>query len=157
MDTRCGTKRLEIGSLLREREEQQHRLDDLRVENLRLQLELERYKKYYYGPRADQLRSSGELAQMLLEFSEALERKPVNPADLPPHREPEEELRRVKRRRGRRHLANFDHLPVTTRVYELSRAARLSRLWHRAQGSRRGRELADRISAWLLRTHPACA
>jgi transposase len=61
---------------------------------------------------------------MLLEFSEALERKPVNPADLPPHLEPEEELRRVKRRRGRRHLANFDHLPVTTRVYELSAGQR---------------------------------
>jgi len=35
-----------IGSLLRER-------DDLRVENLRLQVELERYKRCYYGPRAD--------------------------------------------------------------------------------------------------------
>src|SRR5246500_2194248 len=111
-----------VQALLAEREqqkrranEQQHRLDDLRVENLRLQLELERYKKWYYGPRADRLGSSGELAQMLLEFSEALERKPVNPADLPSPSEPEEELRRVKRRRGRRHLANFANLPVTTR------------------------------------------
>lgn len=116
-----------VQALLAEREEQkrraneqQHRLDDLRVENLRLQLELERYKKWYYGPRADRLGSSGELAQMLLEFSEALERKPVNPADLPSHAELEEELRRVKRRGGRRHLANFENLPVTTRVYELS-------------------------------------
>ena len=34
--------------------------------------------------------------------------------------EPASELRRVKRRRGRRALANFENLPVTTRVYELS-------------------------------------
>jgi transposase len=56
---------------------------------------------------------------MLLEFSEALERRPVNPDDLPQHTEPKAELRRVTRRRGRRHLANFDHLPVTTHIYEL--------------------------------------
>jgi transposase len=109
-----------VKALLAEREEQKRRAEELRIENLRLQLELERYKKYYYGPRADRLGSSGELAQMLLEFSEALERKPVNPDDLPSHTEPEAETRRVKRRRGRRQLANFDHLPVTTHVYELS-------------------------------------
>ncbi len=73
-----------------------------------------------YGPRADRLQSSGDLAQLLLTFSEELDRKPVHPDDVPPHAEPEEELRRVKRRRGRRHLANFENLPVTTRVYELS-------------------------------------
>jgi transposase len=99
--------------LLRER-------DDLHVENLRLQLELERFKRWYYGPRADRLQSSGDLAQLLLTFSDELDRKPVHPDDVPPHAEPEEELRRVKRRRGRRHLANFENLPVTTRVYELS-------------------------------------
>jgi zinc-finger binding domain of transposase IS66 len=102
-----------IGSLLRER-------NDLRVENLRLQVELERYKKCYYGPRADRLADSGDMAQMLLQFAEGLERRPVNPDDLPPHTEPEEDLRRVKRRRGRRLLANFENLPVTTRVYELN-------------------------------------
>jgi transposase len=32
----------------------------------------------------------------------------------------------VKRRNGRRHLANFENLPVTTRVYELSGAERAS-------------------------------
>src|ERR1700751_4165107 len=102
-----------IGSLLRER-------DDLRVENLRLQVELERYKRCYYGPRADRLADSGDVAQMLLQFAEGLERRPVHPDDVPPHTESEEDLRRVKRRRGRRHLANFEDLPVTTRVYELS-------------------------------------
>ena len=82
--------------------QQTQRADDLYVQNLRLQLELGRYKKWYYGPRADQLLSGSDLAQMLLEFSEGLERKPVDPDDLPPHPEPEAELRRVKRRRGRR-------------------------------------------------------
>jgi transposase len=100
--------------------EQQRRADDLHIENLRLQVELARYKKWYYGPRADRLQTAGDLAQMLLGFAESLDRKPVNPDDVPPHREPEEELRRVGRRKGRRHLANFENLPVTTHVYKLS-------------------------------------
>ena len=37
---------------------EEQRADDLHVENLRLQVELERYKKWYYGPRADRLQSS---------------------------------------------------------------------------------------------------
>ena len=49
-----------------------------------------------------------------------MEQKPICPDDVPPHTEPEYELRRVKRRKGRRHLANFENLPVTTQVYELS-------------------------------------
>ena len=101
-------------------QEQQQRAEELHVENLRLQLELERYKKWYYGPRADRLQSSGDLAQLLLTFAEELDRKPIHPDDIPPHAEAEEELRRVKRRRGRRHLANFENLPVTTQVYELN-------------------------------------
>lgn len=100
--------------------EQTKRADDLHIENLRLQVELARYKKWYYGPRADRLQSAGDVAQMLLGFAEALDRKPVNPDDVPPRVEPDEELRRVKRRKGRRNLANFDRLPVTTHVYELS-------------------------------------
>lgn len=102
-----------VAALLRER-------DDLHIENLRLQVELDRYKKHYYGPRADQLQSANDLAQLLLNFAEALDRKSVNPDDVPPYSEPPEEIRRVRRRKGRRHLANFDNLPATTRVYELS-------------------------------------
>ena len=103
-------------------EAQTKRADDLHVENLRLQMELERFRKWYYGPRADRLRSAGDVAQMLLDFAEELERKPVNPEDVPPQTKPEDEyeLRRVQRRRGRRALANFENLPVTTKVYELS-------------------------------------
>ena len=114
-------------SLLQERDcekqraqEQTKRADDLHVENLRLQVELARYKKWYYGPRADRLAASGDLAQVLLDFAEELEQKPICPDDVPPQTEPEYELRRVKRRKGRRHLANFENLPATTQVYELS-------------------------------------
>jgi transposase len=105
--------------------EQSKQAAELQVELLRLQLELERYKKWYYGPRADRLQSDNDLAQMLLNFAEDLDRKPTNPADLPAAAEPAEELRRVKRRKGRRNLANFDNLPVTTHVYELNAEQRL--------------------------------
>jgi len=104
---------------------QKKRADELYVENLRLQLELERYKKFYYGPRADRLATSGDVAQALLEFAEQLEAKPNHPEDVPAQAESEYELRRVKRRPGRRHLASFENLPVTTRVYELSAEQRI--------------------------------
>jgi transposase len=105
------------GETLRQRK----RADELHLENLRLQLELQRYKKWYYGPRADRLATSADLAQVLLDFGEQLQAKPVHPEDVPANKvEPEYELRRVKKRRGRRNLANFEKLPVTTQVYELS-------------------------------------
>ena len=79
-----------IRSLLLERDgekrrtdEQRKRADELQVELLRLQMELERFRKWYYGPRADRLQSAGDLAQMLLHFAEAMDRKPVNPDDVP--------------------------------------------------------------------------
>jgi len=99
-------------------EQFRQRADDLYLENLRLQQELERYKKATYGPRADRL-SMNQLAQMLLEFAEALEQKPINLEDLR-EAEPETEVRGVKRRKGRRALANFENLPVKTYVYEMS-------------------------------------
>src|SRR5271169_768189 len=105
-------------------EQEARRSDELRVEMLRLQLELERYKKSYYGPRADRLQSSGDLAQMLLNFAEEMDRKPVNPDDLSSGTEAQEEVRRVKRRKGRRNLANFENLPITTDVHELNEAER---------------------------------
>jgi transposase len=104
----------------RRAEEQKLRAEQLHIEMLRLQLELERYKKWYYGPRADRLQSSGDVAQMLLDFAGELDRKPVHPDDVPPAAEPASELRRVRRRKGRRNLANFENLPVTTHVHELS-------------------------------------
>ncbi len=109
-----------VRSLLLERDRETQRAEELRVEMLRLQLELERFRKWYYGPRADRLQSSGEVAQMLLAFATELDRKPVHPDDVPPAAEPAEELRRVRPRKGRRNLANFENLPVTTHVHELS-------------------------------------
>jgi hypothetical protein len=100
----------------RRAEEHKLRADQLHIEKLRLERELLRYQKWYYGPRADQLASSGELAQMLLDFACELDRKPVQPED-PPKAQPTEEIRRVRRRRGRRNLAAFEHLPVTTHVH----------------------------------------
>src|SRR5271165_6171 len=121
-----------IGSLLLEGEQQKQRAEqqtrraeELYLQNLRLQLELERYKKWYYGPRADRLARSGDVAQILLEFAEQLDAKPIQPEDVPAQAESEYELRRVKRRPGRRHLANFENRPVTTQVYELKAEQRL--------------------------------
>src|SRR5437899_7579178 len=107
-------------SLLAERDREKQRADDLHIQNLRLQLELARYKKWYYGPRADRLNSTSELTQVLLDFGQELEQRPIHPEDVSAASEPEYELRRVKRRKGRRSLANFENLPVTTQVYELS-------------------------------------
>src|SRR5262250_235528 len=106
-------------------EEQRQRADELYLEKLRLQQEVERYKKATYGPRADRL-SMNQLAQMLLEFAEVLQQKPINLEDLrETQTEAEPEVRRVKRRKGRRALANFENLPVHTYVYELSAEERL--------------------------------
>jgi len=104
--------------------EQSRQTAHLRAELVRLQLELERYKKWYYGPRADRLRTSSELGQLLLNFAEELDRKPIAADDLAASGEPEEEQRRVKRRKGRRNLARFENLPVTRHVYELSEPER---------------------------------
>jgi len=104
--------------------QQTQRADALYLENLRLQLQLERYRKWYYGPRADQLKTSEQLGQALLAFGEELAQKAIPPDDPAAADEPASELRRVKRRRGRRNLANFENLPVTTQVYELSAAER---------------------------------
>jgi transposase len=105
-------------------DEQSEQKEQLQVELVRVKLELERYKKWYYGPRADRLRSQGELAQLLLKFAEELDQKPVQADDLLRTAELTEELRRVRRRKGRRNLANFENLPVTTHVYELSEVER---------------------------------
>ena len=103
----------------RQAEEQRRQTVQLQAELLRLQVELERYKRWYYGPRADRLRTAGELAQLLLQFAEELDQKPLPATDS---EQPTE--RRVQRRKGRRALAHFENLPVTTHVYELSEAER---------------------------------
>jgi transposase len=113
------SERQRVEELQKKTEEHRKRADELYLENLRLQVELARYKKWTYGPRADRL-SENELAQVLLDFAEELEQRPLPSETVPPASEPEYELRRVKRRKGRRALANFENLPVTTQIYELS-------------------------------------
>ena len=96
-----------ILNLSRERDDDRQR-DDWHVKFLRVETELLRLKKWYYGPRADRLQTPGEVAQMLLAFATDLESRPVNPEDLPPD-EPLAEVGTVRRvRRGRRNLAAFD-------------------------------------------------
>jgi len=57
---------------------------------------------------------------MLLDFAAEMDRKPVHQDDVPPAAEPAGAPRRVRRRKGRRNLANFENIPVTTHVHELS-------------------------------------
>jgi transposase len=115
-----------ILNLSRDRDQRTRERDDWHIKFLRVETELLRFKKLYYGPRADRLQTSGEVAQMLLGFAGELEARPVNPADLPPTDSSGTAavgtVRRV--RRGRRNLAIFDHLPVTRREYDLSEAER---------------------------------
>jgi hypothetical protein len=80
-------------SLWQRAETQTKRVDELYLETLRLQKELARLKKSTYGPRADRL-SVDQLAQMLLEFAQALEQRPIHAEDLA-RAEAEPELRKV--------------------------------------------------------------
>ena len=119
-----------LHSLLQERDQQRQRAEiaegrhqALELKLQQLQQELEWLKKRYYGPRADRLQSMEELGQLLLQFAEQLQQKPVDAGDLPATdnpAEPERELRWVRKRKGRRNLAAFENLPVQTVVHELS-------------------------------------
>jgi transposase len=106
--------------------------DELTVQKLRLEVELLRLKKLYYGPRADRLNSAGEIAQMLLDFAAGLEATPVTGDARPPPPPPPQQqaapasadadpksARRVRKGR-RRNLADFERLPVTRHVHDLS-------------------------------------
>lgn len=109
------------------------RTDALEIRSLRLELELLRYKKWMYGPRADRLASLNDVAQMLLGFGQELDARPMPDAgdaaalaaedraadqstaaaEAPPSR-------RV--RRGRRDLGSdaFASLPVTRCEHDLA-------------------------------------
>jgi transposase len=102
----------------------QKKSDNLYIDNLRLQVQVDRFKRWYYGPRADKLTTAVELGQMLLSFGEEFENRPVNQEDLSSNEKPEEQPRRIRKARGRRNLENFDKLPVQELVYELSEAER---------------------------------
>jgi hypothetical protein len=52
-----------------ERDEANRRRDQAEIKALRLEVELLRLKKWYYGPGADRLTTAGDVAQLLLEFA----------------------------------------------------------------------------------------
>jgi len=106
----------------------ENRIAELELDKLRLQQQLMVAMKKLYGPRGDRLASTGDVAQLLLDFAKELEARPVDPADLPADTDLRQveptTVRRVKRRRGRRDLSadEFDHLPVVRREHDLKDA-----------------------------------
>src|SRR5271170_1982397 len=107
-----------IATRTRERDEASRQCDEAEIKALRLEVELLRLKKLYYGPRADRLQTPGDVAQMLLQFATDLEARPVNPQDLAAE-EPLPSVGAVRRvRRGRRNLAEFGNLPVVRREHD---------------------------------------
>jgi len=106
----------------RQREQVTHERDEWHVKFLRAETELLRLKKWYYGRKADELTSAGDVSQMLLGFAQHLESRTVDPQDLPPGVKADDEaqiktVRRVKR--GRRNLAAFDQLPLVRHEHDL--------------------------------------
>jgi transposase len=101
----------------RRHEDVTRRLEEAQLKALRLEVELARLKKWYYGPRADRL----NVGQLLLEFAVALEQRPVNPQDLPPGTPvPPADAAPRRVRRGRRNIADFSKLPIIRQVHDLS-------------------------------------
>lgn len=86
---------------------------DLELDKLLLQHRLDKLLKQVYGPRADRV----DPAQIMLEFADLLETRPVNPADLPARTDASTVTRRV--RRGRRKLAALEDLEVIQKVIDL--------------------------------------
>lgn len=111
-----------IAALARQRDAATRERDAWQIKFLRAETELPRLRKWYYGRKADQLATPADVAQMLLSFGQELEKRPVDPADVPPqvnlHTAESKTLRRVKR--GRRNLAAFDQLPVVRQEHDLS-------------------------------------
>jgi transposase len=110
-----------LASLKQERDTATRQRDEWQVKFLRAEVELLRLRKWYYGPKADQLATTAQVNQMLLSFTQELEQRPVDTQDVPPdvdlaNAEPKA-IRRV--RRGRRNLAGFDQLPVIREEHDL--------------------------------------
>lgn len=106
----------------------QSRLDAMEMKSLRLEMELLKYKKWMYGPRADKLATLGDVAQMVLTFGEDLDARPRPGVDDAAALAAEDKVagmadaapsRRV--RRGRRNLAAdaFESLSVTRHEHDL--------------------------------------
>jgi transposase len=108
-----------IATLTQELDAAARQRDELTIAKLRLEVELLRLRKWYYGRKADALNTTADVTQMLLSFGQELEQRPVEAQDVPQDAtalEPST-LRRV--RRGRRNLAAFDQLPVIRQEHDL--------------------------------------
>jgi transposase len=107
----------------RQRDHWKLKHDEKEIDRLRLEVELLRLKKWYYGRKADQLTSHQDVAQMLLGFGEQLENRPVDLNDVPADVDlGNVEVKTVRRvRRGRRNLGDdeFDKLPVIRKEHDL--------------------------------------
>lgn len=102
------------------------RRQEMELKIMKLETELLRLKKRYYGPRADRLRSALEVAQMLLDFAVDLESRPVEgqaedagetAAGSQDDAAGRQSIRRVSR--GRRNIAALENLPTVRREYDL--------------------------------------
>jgi transposase len=114
---------------IRQRDEWKLRHDEKELDRLRLEMKWLQMLKRYYGRKADDLSKPEDLAQLLLDFANQLGALPVpeaedaqgiaddaRPADL--RQVDPKTVRKIKR--GRRNLAEFDHLPVTRKTHDLT-------------------------------------
>lgn len=108
----------------------QRKLNDLSMEKQRLEYQLMVLRKRYYGPRADKV----GVGQMLLEFAELLEQKPLDALPVPPEAAasdmsasngtpstlpPTVPAASRRLRAGRRNPVDMAHLPVERHIHDL--------------------------------------
>jgi transposase len=129
----------------------QERHDAMHVELLRTRIELLRLRKQVYGPRADRVGTQEDLAQLLLEFAQSQEARPVNAEDLAAAGEPataDPAVRRIHRH-GRRKLADQSALPARRVVHDLGPEQRA------CQACGAERERIGEESSWQIEYIPA--
>lgn len=142
--------------------ELQRKNDDLSVDKLRLEYRLMVLLKRYYGPRADKIGSG----QMLLEFAELLEQKPLeSPKDSIAESVPATggdaasagsvgESQAVAAptrhiRKGRRNVEDMKHLPVQQCIHDLSESEKA------CPACQKQRQEMGRDSTWQVERIPA--
>jgi transposase len=127
--------------------------DEFYIENLKLQVRLDKALKQAFGPRADRLQETG---QMLLDFGAKLEELPIRRGDVPPEENKAESTneaapqpsRRI-RTRGRRDIGSLNNLPIVEQKYELT--GDLCRCPHCQQARKK---IGEQIS-WTIEHVPA--
>ena len=126
--------------------ELQKKNDDLAMDKLRLEYRLMVLLKRSYGPRADKVGTG----QLLLEFAELLEQKPLDsaPEEAAPVQPVETPSRHI-RRRGRRNLADYKDLPVQQHIHDLPEEEKNCPVCQRM------RQEMGRDSSWQIEHIPA--